>query len=68
MSQRISHHVNEIIGLFVLLMMIAALVAGQSRSAADDTTAAVSISVTKASTVATEPSRRPATAGRRLFE
>ncbi len=68
MSHRISQHVNEIISLFVLLMMIVALVAGQSRGMSDDATAAVSISVTKASKVATEPLRRPAPVGRRFFD
>jgi hypothetical protein len=68
MSQRSSYHANEIISLFVLLMMLVALVAGQSRGAPDGEAAAVSISVTKASKVATEPSRRPAPAGRRLFD
>jgi hypothetical protein len=68
MSQRSSHHVNEIISIFLLLMMLIALVAGQNRSAPDGAVAAVSISVTKASSVATEPSRRPAPAGRRLFD
>jgi hypothetical protein len=51
-----------------MLMMILALIAGQSRSAPDVVGSAVSFSVTKTSKVATESLRRPDSPGRRFFD
>ena len=68
MDQDRNRYVNEIISIFMMLMLILALVAGQSRDVGEARASAVSVSVTNASKVATEPLRRPANGGRRIFD
>ena len=67
MSQRQNDYLNEIVSIFIMLMMFVAFMAGQGRQAGLDDAAAISYSVTKASKVATEPVRRSPKGGRRLF-
>ncbi len=69
MSSKIDQYVNEIISIFMMLMLLLALVSSprQDADADEDLIAPISVSVTKASKVATEPLRRPADSGRRLF-
>ncbi len=68
MARDNNKYVNEIISIFMMLMLVLALVVGQSRGADEARASAVSVSVTKASKVATEPLRRPADGGRRFFD
>ena len=68
MTQKTSQYINEITSIFMLLMMIWAFTDGHFRPQGEANAAAFSYSVTKASKVATEPLRRPAKGGRRLFD
>ena len=67
MAQKITQYLNEIVSIFILLMMFVAFMAEQDRRAGLDDAAAASYSVTKASKVATEAVRRSPNGGRRLF-
>ncbi len=71
MSSKIDQYVDEIISIFMMLMLLLALVSSPRQDADadadEDLIAPISVSVTKASKVATEPLRRPADSGRRLF-
>jgi hypothetical protein len=67
MPPRFNQYLNEIISIFMMLMMLLAFMAEQNRVSGANSAASISYSVTKASKVATEPSRRPPIGGRRLF-
>jgi hypothetical protein len=68
MDHRISQYLNEIISIFMMLMLCLAFLSSPGRGADDAGEAPVSVSVKKASKVATEPLRRPADGGRRFFD
>ena len=67
MPHRFNQYLNEIISIFIMLMMLVAFVAEQDRAARLDDSASVPYSVNKASKVATESVRRSPEGGRRLF-
>ena len=68
MTQKMNQYTNEIISIFMMLMLCWALLAGPARDARGEALSAAPVSVPKASKVATEPLRRPANGGRRLFD
>ena len=67
MLQRYHQYLNEIISIFIMLMLFLAFIAEQDRLADLDEATSLSHSVTTASKVATEPVRRSPKGGRRLF-
>ena len=68
MHDKLNQFMNEIISIFMMLMLLLALVSGPERATEEEVASPLPVSVTKASKVATEPLRRPADGGRRLFE
>jgi hypothetical protein len=67
MSPKYNQYMNEIISIFIMLLMLMAFTAEQSRVAKLDGATTIQSSVTTASKVATEHSRRSATSDRRFF-
>ncbi len=68
MDNKTNQFMNEIISIFIMLMLLLALVSGPDDVSDEELASPLPVSVTKASKVATEPLRRPADGGRRLFE
>ena len=68
MHNKLDQFTNEIISIFMMLMLFLALMSGPDRGSDEELASPLPVSVTKASKVATEPLRRPADGGRRLFE
>ncbi len=68
MHDKLNQFMNEIISIFMMLMLLLALVSGPERATEEEVASPLPVSVTKASKVATEPLRRSADGGRRLFE
>ncbi len=68
MHDKLNQFMNEIISIFMMLMLLLALVSGPERATEEEVASPLPVSVTKASKVATEPLRRPADGGRRLFK
>jgi hypothetical protein len=68
MARQMQQYMNEIISIFMMLMLFLALASSPAEPNAKDEARPVSVSVKQASKVATEPLRRPTDGGRRLLD